>query len=58
MVVKIDVVFADPSKTKMDFLNEAKRVNMAANNEMKTPHNAPPERILAERTYWPIYKLK
>ena len=32
----------------MDFLNEAKRVNMAANNEVKTPDNAPPDNILAE----------
>ena len=29
-------------------LNEAKRVNMAANNETKTPNNAPPEPSLAE----------
>ena len=31
-----------------DVLNEAKRVNMAANNETKTPDNAPPETSLAE----------
>lgn len=31
-----------------DVLNEAKRVNMAANNETKIPDNAPPEPNLAE----------